>query len=232
VSAIRKNKTQDAAAMEKREVRRVDGWFRWWELVSIAGIALVFAVYLTWPLSVQMRTYAADPADALDGLFSAYAQTCFIRPRQAWVTHAVTSNPSSLFEHPGSFVNNPLLASKAVILTSFLLCAVSMYLLVRYLTGSPWAAAIAGFVYAFAPARMHQLGHVQLLSMQWMPLIVLCLSCFLHEKLGGSLIGLSISVLMQILCSLYLGYVGITIGFAFFLGIVLRRPQLLTRTAL
>jgi hypothetical protein len=61
--------------------------------------------------------------------------------------------------------------------------------------------------------------------------MVLFLLRFLEEKRAGSLIGLSISVLMQTLCSLYLGYVGIVIGFAFFLGIVVRRPQLLTRAA-
>jgi len=242
------NKMQHAAAIEEREARRIVGSFRWWELVPIAGFALIFAVYLTWPLFAEIRTHAADPADALDGLYSAYAQ--------AWVTHAAISSPSSLFDmnmfYPAkntlalsenyfgaqpifapvyATTKNPLLASNAVILTSFVLCAVSMYLLVRYLTGNPWAAAIAGFVYSFAPARMHQLGHMQLLSMQWMPLIVLFLLRFLEEKFASSLIGLSLSVVMQILCSLYLGCIAIVIGFAFFLGSILRRPQLLTRAA-
>ncbi|HEX2711866.1 MAG TPA: hypothetical protein VHM88_06535 [Candidatus Acidoferrales bacterium] len=229
-------------------MKRVLGRFGWWELVPVAGISLVFAVYLTWPLAAQMGTHAADPADSLDGLYSAYVQ--------AWVTRALTSNPGRLFDmnmfYPATntlalsenFIGNqpifapvyaatknPLLASNVVILTSFLLCAVSMYLLVRYLAGSPWAAAIAGFVYAFAPARIHQLGHMQLLSMQWMPLIVLFLLRFLAEKRVGSLIGLSISVLMQFLCSLYLGYVAMVIALAFFLGVVLGQRHLLTRAA-
>ena len=178
-----------------------------------------------------------------DSLLNAYLQ--------AWVTHALSTHailfdtnmfyPAKdtlalsenmvgnqlLFAPVYLLTKNPILASNFVILSSFVLCALTVYLLVRYVTGSPWASAVAGMVFAFAPVRLSQLGHMQLLSMYWMPMIVLFLYRYLETRKWSELLGFSTAVAMQILCSLYLGYMALLVAFCFFLGITITRPQLL-----
>ena len=66
-----------------------------------------------------------------------------------------------------------LLAHNLVWLATFPLTGVAMFWLVRYLTGHAGAAAIAAVLYAFSHFRFGQLGHIQILSHQWLPLVLL-----------------------------------------------------------
>jgi len=65
---------------------------------------------------------------------------------------------------------NPILAYNLLFLASFALSGWGMYLFVRELTGNAWAALVAGLLFMFAPYRMPQAPHLQVLSSQWMPL--------------------------------------------------------------
>ena len=65
---------------------------------------------------------------------------------------------------------NPILAYNLLFLASFAMSGWGMYLFVRELTGSAWAGFVAGLLFMFAPYRMPQAPHLQVLSSQWMPL--------------------------------------------------------------
>jgi hypothetical protein len=67
---------------------------------------------------------------------------------------------------------NPILAYNLVFLSTFVLSGLGTYLLVRELTGNPLAAFVAGLLFAFAPYRLAQSSHVQVLSAQWMPFVL------------------------------------------------------------
>jgi hypothetical protein len=207
-------------------------------IVVVAAIAIT--LWLTFPLGFQMPSRAIELGDSL---LNAYLQ--------AWVTHAFRTHAilfdtnmlypakdtlalsenmlgnQPLFAPVYLLTKNPILALNCVILSSFVFCALTMYLLVRYVTVSPWAGAVAGMIFAFAPVRLSQLGHMQLLSMYWMPLIVLFLYRYLQTCKLIELLGLSTSVALQVLCSLYLGYMALLVALCFFLGIAITRPQLL-----
>ena len=101
-----------------------------------------------------------------------------------------------------------------------------MYLLVRTMTGQPFAAAIAGFVYAFALPRIAQLNHMQLLSMQWTPLIILLLFMFMRSQKLSLLAGFGALSLLQILCSLYIGYLSLLIVTCYLIGLAIMRRDL------
>ena len=75
--------------------------------------------------------------------------------------------------------HNTLLTYNLVLLLSFPLCALAMYALAYRLSGSAAAAFVAGFAFAFAPYRMGQLSHVQLLSAFPEPLALLGLHAYL-----------------------------------------------------
>ena len=64
---------------------------------------------------------------------------------------------------------NLILCYNLLFLSTFVLSGLGTYLLVRDLTGTPKAAFVAGLIYAFAPYRLGQFSHLQVLSSQWMP---------------------------------------------------------------
>jgi hypothetical protein len=66
---------------------------------------------------------------------------------------------------------NPILCYNLLFLSTFVLSGLGMYLLVRELTGNSLAAFIAGLFFAFAPYRIPQSSHLQVLSSQWMPFV-------------------------------------------------------------
>jgi len=79
--------------------------------------------------------------------------------------------PQSLLAFPVHAVTgNVILGYNVAVLTTFVLSALGMFLLARELTGSTLAGLLAGAMYGFAPYRVDQLSHLQILSSQWMPL--------------------------------------------------------------
>ena len=68
-----------------------------------------------------------------------------------------------------ALTRNPILAYNLLFLSTFVLSGLGTYLFVRELTGSPRAAFVAGLLFAFAPYRVPQFSHLQVLSSQWMP---------------------------------------------------------------
>jgi len=213
------------------------------EVLGVALIAVVVTVWMTWPLPVQMESHSFNHVDAL---LNAYLQ--------AWGTHTLVSHPTALFDtnmfYPAKdtfalsenllgnqvffapvylLTGNPNLGNNVVTLLSFVLCIYTMYWLVRWATRNGSAALIAGVVFAFAPARISQLGHNQLLSTQWLPLIVLFLYRFILRQKITDLIAFSSFILLQILCSLYLGYFGLLVAAIYFVAIVATQPSLLNR---
>ena len=56
------------------------------------------------------------------------------------------------------------------VLASFVLCGLTMYLLVRSLVGSALPAAVSAIAFAFYPFRFEHFLHMELLSAFWMPL--------------------------------------------------------------
>ena len=61
------------------------------------------------------------------------------------------------------------------LLATFVLAGVSMYALVRSLTGQAPAALVAGVAFAFYPFRFEHYGHFELMFCFWIPLVLLAL---------------------------------------------------------
>lgn len=69
-------------------------------------------------------------------------------------------------------------------LLSFILAGYGAYLLARYLTGNDLASVFAGLVFAFSPYHFaHGLGHMGLLTIEWIPFCALYL-LRLHRSYG------------------------------------------------
>ena len=90
---------------------------------------------------------------------------------------------------------------------TIVLSGLGMYLLVRELTGEPLAALLAGLAFAFAPYRIDQWAHLQVLSSQWMPFAFYGLRRFFVTGRLRPLVGGGVAILLQGLsCGYYLAY--------------------------
>lgn len=65
-----------------------------------------------------------------------------------------------------------------VLLLTWPLCAMTMFALVYRLTGSAAGAFVAGLAFGFAPYRISQLPHIQMLATFWAPLALLGLHAY------------------------------------------------------
>jgi hypothetical protein len=81
---------------------------------------------------------------------------------------------------------NAVLCYNLAFLSTFVIGGLGMYLLVREATGAGEsfnpAAFVAGLAFAFAPYRIPTLPHLQILSSQWMPFVLLGLHRYLRVQ--------------------------------------------------
>jgi hypothetical protein len=189
-------------------------------MLSLA-IFLALTVVKTYPLIGHFGTHL--PSDLGDPLLVTWIL--------AWGLHALSTNPWNLFnanifypventlalsEHmiavlpvfaPAYVVTgNPIFAYNTVFFLSFILCGITMFLLVEYWTNSFWASLLAGCLFAFAPIRFAEVSHLQLYSLYWAPLTCLFLDKFLRRKRWGDLTWFAICYWLQVLSSVYLGW--------------------------
>jgi len=98
---------------------------------------------------------------------------------------------------------SPQTAYNVTLLLTFALSATAAYLLGYELTGRRDAAFLCGLVFGFAPYRMAQLPHLQVLASFWMPLALLGLHRYLRNGGVRSLVLFGAAWLMQALSNLY-----------------------------
>jgi len=149
----------------------------------------------------------------------------------AWGVHALTTDPFNLFnanifypvqntlafsEHmiavvpifapPYLLTGNPIIAYNMVFFLAFIFSGLSMFFLVHHWTENFWAALLSGCMFAFAPIRFAELGHLQLANFYWAPLVFLFLDRFVWSKRWGDLAWFAVFYWLQMLSSVYLGW--------------------------
>ncbi|HEX3645035.1 MAG TPA: hypothetical protein VHT95_05465 [Vicinamibacterales bacterium] len=153
-----------------------------------AGVAFLLYVALTmvmtWPL---VRGLSHDiPGDFGDPLFTSWV-LCWDAThlgRGWWSANIFAPQPLALAysEHflPQALqvlpiyavTKNPILCYNLLFLSTFALAGLGMFLLGRELTGSATAGLVAGLAFAFAPYRIANIPHLQVLSSAWMPFVL------------------------------------------------------------
>ena len=98
---------------------------------------------------------------------------------------------------------NPILSYNLLFISTFVLSGLGMYLLMRELTGNPTAAFVAGLLFAFAPYRLPQSSHLQVLSSQWMPFVLFGMTRYFATGRLRPLAGAAVSLVLQALSSGY-----------------------------
>jgi F5/8 type C domain len=98
---------------------------------------------------------------------------------------------------------DPVVAYNLTILLTFPLSAMAMFALVLRLTGSAAGAFVAGLAYGFAPYRVFQLGHIQMLTVFWAPLALLGLHAYLSTSRRRWLVWYGVCWMLQVAANLY-----------------------------
>jgi hypothetical protein len=213
-------------------------------------IYVLLSLLLTYPLLFHLSD--AVPNDIGDPLLNTWIL--------AWDSHALLNDPFNLFnanifyplpntlaysEHLFSTAllalpiqvssGEPILAYNLSLLSSFPLAAFGMYLLALHWTRRRSAAFIAGLIFGFAPYRFAAIAHLQLLTFQWLPFILLLVDKIIAAverpaRAGATIertarlqlyLALLIFLLLQILASWYLAlYSGLILGL-YFLSLLL-----------
>jgi hypothetical protein len=203
-----------------------DVWNRPW---IVAAFFLAATIVMTWPLVTELpRQIAGDLGDplfnswvlrwtsgqvlaALHGDLSAlshYWQGNIFYPAPLTLAYSEHLTPQMLQILPVmAATDNVILCYNLVLLATFVLSGLGMYLLVRELTGEPLAAVFAGLAFAFAPFRVAQYSHLEVLSSQWMPFTLYGFRRFFVTARWRPLLGGAAALVAQALsCGYYLAY--------------------------
>ncbi|HSP92189.1 MAG TPA: hypothetical protein VLN08_14840, partial [Vicinamibacterales bacterium] len=156
-----------------------------------AAMYSVIALALTWPLAAGLtRDIPWDLGDSvlnmwilqwgadhwlrfLGGDFGAFrgyfhANIFYPEPLTLAYSEHLTAQVLQILPVYG-LTGNIVLSYNLLFLSTFVLSGLGTFLLVRELTGSARAGFVAGLLFAFAPYRIGQFSHLQVLSSQWMP---------------------------------------------------------------
>ena len=158
-------------------------------LILIFALFAAAAVAWTWPLPTRLGSRVAfDPGDPLLNAWILWWNAQAVPFTDAWWNPPMfypMRGALTLSEHlagVGLFTTplflagaTPALAYNLALLASCALSGFFTYLLVLRLTGSPAASFCAGLAYALAPFRAGQLSHLQVLTSQWLPVMLLAL---------------------------------------------------------
>ena len=169
-------------------------------LFAVTLAYTLIAVVMTWPLARHLGSrLAADVGDpafnswvlewtagqilaALSGnvgALASYWHGNIFTPEPLTLAYSEHLTAQALQVLPiYAATGNILAAYNTLFIATFAISGIAMYLLVRDLTHEPAAAFVAGLAFAYAPYRLGQFSHVQVLSSYWMPLVLLGLHRF------------------------------------------------------
>jgi hypothetical protein len=222
-------------------IKSLTARFRWH--LIIPTLYLGISVILLWPLVLHVRSAVADT------LGDPLLNTWTLR----WVQHALVTQPTHLYDgnmfapNPRSLAfselllpqavmawpiwlvfHNALLAYNITLLVTYPLCAIAMYALCRSLSAVRGAAFIAGIAFAFAPFRMDNNAHLQVLSMQWMPFAILAVIRYMQRPTRWRFAAVSATVALAALSSVYYTVMFGTALIAFLFVEAIRQRRLFT----
>jgi hypothetical protein len=197
------------------------------ETVGALAAFTLLTLAFTWPLARGLdRDLAGDPidpllnawilasdADHLGGLLTGrlsalrdYWQPGIFAPHPLTLAYSEHLTPQAIQILPFHLAaRNPILSYNLLFLSTFVLSALGMFLFVREVTGSAAAGLLAGVAFGYAPYRVAQITHVQVLSAAWMPFTLFFLRRFFdHRRLTALAWAGAAWVTQNLSCGYYL----------------------------
>ncbi|MEP7118338.1 MAG: hypothetical protein ABI880_12195, partial [Acidobacteriota bacterium] len=190
--------------------------------------ALLLTAALTYPLIPKLDRVGRVNTD--DGRLSIW--------NVAWVADALIVHPRDLFDanifYPArltlayseanigagvvalpawGLTGNPYLAHNSVVVFAFVMAAAGAYYLVRYLSASREAAAVAAVLFAFCPYVFARTAHIQLLMTFGLPFSMLAFHRLVDRTTAVRAVTLGVVLWVQALSCAYYGiFAGLMVG--------------------
>lgn len=176
---------------------------------------------LTWPLIRVFYThFFTDDGDGFMNIWNLWwVNTAISNPSvhpSIWHTDLLhwpfgttllgqTLNPfNGLLAVPLLRVMSLTQAHNVIVLFSFVMSGVTAYWLAYYLTRSFWGSLLAGYVFTFSSYHFaHYYGHLNLISMEWIPLFMLCWYILVTRPSIWMGIASALTLWLVLLCDYY-----------------------------
>lgn len=191
--------------------------------VRAAILYSALTLVLTYPLAFRLHLM-----DAGDSAFFAWAI--------GWERHALLSDPARLphgnMFHPLRYtlgMDEPVLGTTLLVLPlalwtsdavvlfnvarllTFVLSALTAYLLARELGAAEGPSLLAGAAFAFSPVRVDQIAHLSTLGTQWLPLVVLFAVRFFRTGLAREALAAAAMFALEAYACGYHGVIGLLV---------------------
>jgi hypothetical protein len=188
------------------------------QAVLVAALYILVTVGMTWPLAPNADSAVQDPGDPLMQIWvmrsiqhqlvtdplNLWHGTAFY-PFEQSLAYSEEAIATALLAWPVYLLTgNDILAYNVLLLGSFWLMALAVFLLARELGAYPGAAFVAGILAAFAPARFGHLSHLNMLVLGWLPLAMWAFAVFCHGGKRRYLLVGGIALGIQLFSSLHL----------------------------
>jgi hypothetical protein len=197
-------------------ILRADKLTRGW---AAAAIYSVIAIIWTWPLARHLNIrIASDLGDPLFnswvlawtsgqvlsalrgdvGALSQYWHGNIFHPEPLTLAYSEHLTAQMIQGLPiYTLTGNILTTYNLLFIATFAISGLGMYLFARAITGRPLAAFLAGLAFAYAPYRLGQFSHLQVLSTYWMPLALYGFRRYFDTRRPRALAGGAAALVMQ-----------------------------------
>lgn len=151
-------------------------------------------LFISWNLSWNVHKLFSDPIHLFD--------TNIFYPNKNTLAYSEHIFGLSMLAIPVFLItDNPIVSYNILILISFVFSGFGTYLLALHLTRNRFASIVAGIIFAFFPYRFFQLGHLHVLSTQWIPFSFLFLFRFFEQRDSRNMVLFLLFAILQILSS-------------------------------
>ena len=187
------------------------------------GLYVVLTLALTWPLAARLRIM--DPGDSAYFAWAMGWEVHALKTRPSLLPHANIFHPHRYalgFDEPilgttllalplAPFTDDAVLVFNLVRLLTFVVTALTAYLLARDLGCSEAAALFAGAAFAFSPIRTDQVAHLSTLGTQWLSLVLLFAFRFFRSGLPRDALLAALFFALEAYACGYHGVIGLLI---------------------
>jgi hypothetical protein len=150
-------------------------WNLWWvnQSLTTLGVSPWFTSYLYYPTGVSLLGHTLNLFNGLLSIVLLRAETL-------------------------------IQAHNTIVVFSFVMAGVGAFWLCYRFSEHYWASIVGGCVFTFSEYHFaHADGHLQLVSLEWIPLFALAWYSFLHKPRAWLAIGAAVTLLLVLLCDFY-----------------------------